>query len=420
MLGLSTATFVLITLALILAVYLAWSIGANDMANSMGTSVGAKVLTPKQAVLIGAFLDALGAILVGSHVADTVKSGIVDTMSMDTELIVLGFLASLLASCLWITAATWKGLPVSTTHSIVGAVVGFGLMAKGGTAIDWMKLLEISISWVLSPVLGAIIAFFVFKLIIKVIFERKDPERATKIFTPFGLFFTFFMIIAASFLSTPLGKRFGVGDDVLLATIISAVLAVVISTVTYFIFIRPTFIKAAKDRGVYQRVEKIFGGLHVITACYVAFAHGANDVANAIGPIAGVMEVLTEGYLSASAEIPMNLLIIGGLGIALGGLTWGYKVMRTIGFKITKLTNTRGFSAEFATATTVLFCSKLGLPISTTHTIVGAVIGVGLARGVSAVDLRIVGEIVISWVVTIPIAALTTAAIFFIGNTFIL
>lgn len=418
MFGLSLAMTILLIIAITLGLYMAWNIGANDVANSMATAVGAKAITPLQAVFIAGVLEAAGAILVGSHVADTVKKDIVDTTGFDVNVIIAGFLAAILASCLWITLATWRGLPVSTTHSIIGALVGFGMVAKGGSVIEWFTLVKVVMSWILSPLVGAIIAYIVFRLIVKFIFNRNDPERAAHISSPIVLYLTFFIILASLLMKTPFGKQFlGIGkEEILYPLFLAAIFAVVPAFLGYFIIVRPVLKKIKKKNGDYSKVEAIFRRLQIITSCYVAFAHGANDVANAIGPVAGVIQAILEGTIGTKAEVPIWLLVIGGLGIAIGVFTWGYRVMKTVGFKITKLTNTRGFSVDFAAATTVLLASKLGMPVSTTHTVVGAVIGVGLARGISAIDFRVVGKIFLSWVITVPIAGITTAVIFIIAK----
>lgn len=390
--------------------YMAWSIGANDVANSMATSVGSKALTFRQAVLIAGVLTICGAVFVGSHVAETVKSGIINSEVIskgDPNVLILGFAASILAAALWVTLSTWKEMPISTTHSIVGALVGFGLITWGTYCINWDKLGFIALSWILSPVIGCIIAFFVFKIIVKLIFAKEEPVKSAKIVGPFIIGITAFLIVFALLLKTQLSEILGITDlpNILL---ISTVTLIVVSMLS-LILLRKIEAKGLED---YVTVERIFGKLQIITACYVAFSHGANDVANAIGPVAGIIGIAESGVLGVTTQIPLWLLALGGIGIAVGCLTWGRRVMRTVGGRITKLNHTRGFSVEFAAATTVLAASKLGLPISTSHTVVGAVIGVGLARGLDAVDTSVIKKIATSWLLTVPIAAVTSAAIF--------
>ena len=387
--------------------YMAWSIGANDVANSMATAVGAKAITFKQAVLIAGILNFAGAVLLGPHVAGTIKGGIVKgSMIADPHTLLLGFVASLLAAALWVTLSTWRELPISTTHSVIGALIGFGIIAGGVSSIDWTVMGKVASSWVLSPVVGCIIAFFVFKVIVKTIFAKDEPVKAAKIVGPLAIGITAFLIVSSLFLKTKLSEMSGVSDlsqVLLISTVISAIACIIA-----MFLLRNIEAKSVED---YATVEGIFRKLQIVTSCYVAFSHGANDVANAIAPVAAIIP-LANGEMSLTAGIPTELLALGGIGIAFGCMTWGRRVMRTVGGRITSLTNTRGFSVDFAAATTVLVASKLGLPISTSHTVVGAVIGVGLARGLEAVDLSVIKKIVVSWLLTVPIAAATSAVIF--------
>lgn len=391
-----------------IAFYMAWSIGSNDVANSMATAVGAKAITFRQAVLIAGILNFVGAVFVGSHVTETVKGNIVQpSMIPDLHTLLLGFIASLLAAAIWVTLSTWKEMPISTTHSVVGALVGFGLIAGGTSSINWIKLGEVASSWILSPIVGCILAFFVFKIIVKLIFEKSKPVESAKIVGPGIIGVTAFMIVSSLLMKTPLGEKIGITND-LTAIITSIFIGIVIALISIFL-LRNIKAKSAED---YETVERIFRRLQIVTSCYVAFSHGANDVANAIGPVAGIIPLATGEGFSSTAPVPIWLLALGGFGIAIGCMTWGHKVMRTLGYRITTLTNTRGFSVDFGAATTVLIASKLGMPISTSHTVVGAVIGVGLARGLAAVDLGVIKKIIVSWLLTVPVAAGTSALIF--------
>jgi PiT family inorganic phosphate transporter len=387
--------------------YMAWSIGANDVANSMATAVGAKAITFKQAVLIAGILNFVGAVFVGPHVAETIKGGIVKSdMIVDPHVLLLGFIASLLAAAFWITLSTWKEMPISTTHSIIGALIGFGIIAGGFSSINWGKLGQVAASWIISPIAGCIIAFFVFKVIVKLIFAKEEPVKSAKIVGPLIIGVTAFLIASSLLLKTELSKILGVSElshVILISTGISMVVIIL-----GILLLRNIEAKSVED---YATVEGIFRRLQIITSCYVAFSHGANDVANAIAPVAAIVP-LASGEMSLTAQIPPELLALGGIGIAVGCLTWGKRVMKTVGGRITTLTNTRGFSVDFGAATTVLIASKLGLPISTSHTVVGAVIGVGLARGLEAIDLSIIKKIIVSWLLTVPVAAATSAAIF--------
>ncbi len=389
-----------------IAFYMAWSIGANDVANSMATAVGAKAITFKQAVIIAGLLSFVGAVFVGPHVAETIKGKIVNVDIISPDILLLGFVASLLAAAIWVTVSTWKEMPISTTHSIIGALMGFGIIAGGMSSVNWGKVGSVAASWVLSPVAGCILAFLIFKIIVKLIFSKDDPVKSAKIVGPVIIGFTAFLITASLLLKTSLSKRFDISDFE--GIIIAAIVSIIVGALG-IILLRKIKARKAED---YFTVEGIFRKLQIITSCYVAFAHGANDVANAIGPIAGIIPLASTGEMSATADIPTALLALGGIGIAIGCMTWGRKVMRTVGGRITSLTNTRGFSVDFGAATTVLIASKLGLPISTSHTVVGAVIGVGLARGLEAIDLRIIRKIIVSWLLTLPIAAGTSITIF--------
>ncbi|MCD6541947.1 MAG: inorganic phosphate transporter [Thermoplasmata archaeon] len=396
----------------ILGFYMAWNIGSNDVANSMATAVGAKAITFKQAVIIAGVLNFVGAVFVGSHVTETIKGNIVNPeMIPSPTYMLLGFLSSLLAASFFVMLSTWREMPVSTTHSVIGAMVGFGIIESGMTCINWSKLAEVAASWVLSPIIGAILAFLVFKGIVKLIFEREKPSEAAKVVGPGIIGLTIVLITSSLLMKTNLGMMFGITvKKALLIAVICGILGMLIAMVV----LRKIEIKGKNE---YDIVERIFRKLQIVTSCYVAFSHGANDVANAIGPVAGVFSIATTGVFNPKAEVPTFLLAIGGIGIAIGCVTWGHKVMKTLGYRITSLTNTRGFSVDFGAATTVLIASKLGLPISTSHTVVGAVIGVGLARGLDAVDLGVVKKIIVTWLVTVPAAAGLSAIIFLILRT---
>lgn len=377
---------------------MAWNIGANDMANAMASCVGAKAVTLKQAVFVGAILCFFGATLVGGHVADTIKKGIVDTSAInDLDIIIKGLLATLLAASIWITFATWFAWPVSTTHSIIGALVGFGLFAVGPQAVNWNKLIGVVISWVSSPVFAGFTAFIFFKFIHRFILSVDESEKATVKIGPVFIGLTFFLVVMSLLLKSPLGK---VLEIELAEGLLYALTAAVISGALGFLFIRKAVAKGYK-------VEDVFRVLQIMTSCYIAFSIGANDVANAVGPVAGILGIIKSQSLQYKVQVPVNLLAMGGVGIIIGMATWGYRVIGTVGSKITELTNSRGFSIDFAAATSVLIASKMGMPVSTTHAVIGAVCGVGLARGLDAVDFRIVKRIFVSWIATIPAAAIT-------------
>jgi len=411
MLGLEAWVF---WVAIAACAYMAWNIGANDVANAMGTAVGSRSITMKQAVLLAAVFEFAGAFLVGGHVTNTVRKGIVSTevFQGSPEIFVLGMLSALLAAGVWLNLATFLGLPVSTTHSIIGAIVGFGLLVGGVSAIHWGKLLSVVMSWVISPLCGGLLAWVIFTFIKRTVLTSWNPVRAARKIVPI-LIFPVAAILVLSMLYKGLKN---VKLDVPFSQALA--IALLVGVLAHFAMKIVLAYKLKdiprKRADAFGQVEKIFSFLEVGTACYIAFAHGANDVANAIGPFAAIVSVFKNGDLAMNVPVPIWVLALGGTGIVVGLGTWGYKVIETIGGKITSITPSRGFSAAFATATTVLFCSKLGLPVSTSHTLVGSVIGVGLARGMAALNLGIIRSIVNSWLITIPASGVLTILIYFV------
>ena len=473
-------TLIILALASVFGLYMAWSIGANDVANAMGTSVGSGALTLRRAVLIAAILEFSGAYLVGGHVTETVRKGIVELGAIpNTKLLMFGMLAALLASAVWLQIATFYGWPVSTTHSIVGSIVGFGIVVAGMDAVRWGGVLSIVSSWVLSPVASGIAAYAIFVFIKRMIFNSPNPVRAMRRLAPV-LIFVVFLVLS---LVTALKGLKNLNLDMNLFEAVFA--AVVIAAVAAFIgnemigrmrapddpgdeevkiaeralsaqAALPALLRAirnlqaarTKAPGLVQSdlksaeemlqsaqydleelgaqrkttfreksylfVERVFKHLQILSACAVAFAHGANDVANAIGPLAAVWEIATTGEISATVPVHPILLAVGGLGIVIGLATWGWRIIETLGRKITELTPTRGFSAEFGAACTILVASRMGMPISTTHCLVGAVMGVGLARGIASLNLRMLSTIFFSWIITIPVAAVLATVFYFV------
>ena len=399
-----TQAYIILILGYLFGFYMAWNIGANDVANAMASSVGAKAITIRQAVFLAGILNIIGAVFVGSHVTDTIRKGIVSTEIMtDPHIALIGALSALLAASLWVSFATWKSLPVSTTHSIVGAMIGFGIMAGGFNVINWGRLLAVVLSWIISPFFSIIIAFFVFKIIVILILSRKNSFAQALRFSPLFIGITFFVVVLSFLFKTPFGEKLALGSE---ASVIVAVLLSVLLGVGATILLK--VIVKDEETGA----EAIFQRVQVGTACYVALAQGANDVANAIGPLAVIYFLVKTGTVGAKVPVPVFLLLFGGVGIACGIAMAGHRVMETMGEKITTLSNTRGFSVEFAAATTVLVASKMGLPVSTTHAAVGGVLGVGLARGIEAVNFGIVYKIMVYWILTVPAAALTSMVIF--------
>jgi inorganic phosphate transporter, PiT family len=402
----------ILILGYIFGFYMAWNIGANDVANSMAPVVGAKAITIRQAIFIGAILNIIGAVFIGSHVTNTIRKGIVSTEILtDPHQVLIGALSAILAASLWVNFATWKSLPVSTTHSIVGAMTGFGIIAGGFSVINWIKLAAIVMSWIVSPIFSLVISYLLFKIILKLILSRENAFTWALKLSPFFIGSTIFIVVLSFLFKTPLGKNLCMkGEDALIMALSMAFL---------FGFTGMILLKRTVRKSDLEGAEEIFRFIQIGTACYVALAQGANDVANAIGPLAVIYLLVKTGVIGATVPVPVFLLIFGGIGIAFGISMAGHRVMETMGEKITALSNTRGFSVNFATATTVLLASKMGLPVSTTHAAVGGVMGIGLARGVEAVNFSIVFKIMLYWVLTVPAAAVTSMIIFKILQFFL-
>jgi phosphate/sulfate permease len=463
---------IILLIAIIGGFYMAWSIGANDVANAMGTSVGSGALTVKRAVIIAAVLEFSGAFFVGTHVSETIRKGIISPeVFMGHELdLVFGMIGALLAAAVWLQVASYFGWPVSTTHSIVGSVLGFGVMYGGMHVANWGTVGSIMSSWVISPLMSGTIAYLIFSLLRRLIYHSDDPVRAAKRVTPYLVFFVFLVLtltmVFKGLKNLNLNLNFGHAILVaiavgLLASLVSILLVSRVKAVKVeqrelvnqpggvekgvgkalkqlnkasglakgglkdqidSILLDLRAIGKEVERGTmvergsaeYNTVQRIFVYLQILSAAFVAFAHGANDVANAVGPLAAVITILKTGMVAMKAPVPLWVLGLGGVGIVFGLATWGWRVMLTIGKKITELTPTRGFSAEFSAAVTIVLASKMGLPISTTHTLVGGVLGVGLARGISALNLRVVTNIVISWIITIPVGAIGAIVFYYI------
>lgn len=469
--------WVLIALILIFGFYTAWNIGANDVANAMGTSVGSGALTLTAAVILAAIFEFAGAFVVGADVSDTVRKKMFDPEALTVMYgdlahfyLACGMIASLMAAGTWLLFATWLAWPVSTTHSIVGAVVGFGCISLGFSGVEWGTVGVISAGWVISPVISGVIAYLIFNIVLRTVFYKKNPVRAARIVTPYLMFLVISVLVGVTTYKglKPFWKRMEKDpkdpEFIMWVLIVTAVLGTIGFFVTRYVLrnykssstvdggsnpvldadVSRSIAKAAmhlrrvrsgsdgelKDRAEklleeiesvsevaqerviantdsddLKQVEKIFVVLQVLTACLVAFAHGSNDVANAIGPLSAAFQAVNDGVVAAKATTPKWALALGGVGIIVGLATWGWRVIRTVGKRITELTPSRGFCAEFAAAVTILFASTMGLPLSTTHTLVGAVLGVGLARGINALNLKTMRDIVAGWAITIPAGA---------------
>ena len=405
---------ILVILAVIFGLYMTWGVGANDLANAMGTSVGAGAITMKQAIGIAIVFEFLGAVLAGGHVTTTIRKEIIDPSGIvdSPEILVYGMLAALLASAVWLMIASAKGWPVSTTHSIVGALVGFALVGIGPVAVDWTKITSVVLSWIVSPLVGGTISFLLVMSTRKLIFNTDNPLKNAKKYAPAYIFLVGFVISLVTIFKglEHLHIDLSSGQSFLLAVCFGLFTAFL---GWYFVHNIKEDKQANRDFN-FASVEKVFTPMMLFTACSMAFAHGSNDVANGIGPVAAVVSIVgSGGEVMQKSALPLWSLLMGGGGIVLGLITLGFKVMQTIGKKITELTPSRGFCAELAAAITVVIASRTGMPISTTHVLVGAVLGVGLARGVGALDLRVVLNIVISWLITLPVGAGLAMLFFF-------
>ena len=407
-------SFFLIT-GCVFGFFMAWGIGANDVANAMGTSVGARALTLFQAILVACIFEFAGAYLAGGEVTSTIRKGIIDPniLSGSPDLLIYGMLSSLLAAGIWLLIASYYGWPVSTTHSIVGAIVGFAAVGISINAVEWNKVTTIASSWVVSPLLAGTISFLIFKSVQILILDTDDPFAKAKKYVPGYMFLVGFVIAMVTFLKGL--KHVGFDLSFQQSIIFSTAFGIVIALLGIAFLRRVENVSKQRGDVVFDGVERVFAVLMVFTACAMAFAHGSNDVANAVGPLAAVASIVQSGgEIAAASVLPWWILLLGGAGIVAGLIMLGYRVIETVGKNITELTPSRGFAAELAAATTVVLASGTGLPISTTHTLVGAVLGVGLARGISAVNAGVVGRIFLSWIITLPVGAGLSIIIFFI------
>ena len=406
---------IFLILACLFGFFMAWGVGANDVANAMGTSVGSGALTIRQAIVIAVILEFSGAYLAGGSVTETIRKGIIDpSMPIILEqpnLLVYGMLASLLAAGTWLLVATHFGWPVSTTHSIVGALVGFAAVGISIDAVSWGKVTAIVSSWVVSPLLSGVLAFMVFMSLQRLILSTSHPFQNARRYMPYYMLIVGFMISMVTLIKglKHVGVPLNYAQSLGLSVLIGVIIMLLGRTALMCVKEDPT----ADAEFHFSSVEKLFGVMMIFTACAMAFAHGSNDVANAVGPLAAVISIIhSNGQILEQSIMPVWVLLLGASGIVVGLATWGYKVMATIGTHITELTPSRGFAAELASATTVVLASGTGLPISTTHTLVGAVLGVGMARGIAALNLRVINKIFMSWLITLP-AGMILAIIFF-------
>jgi PiT family inorganic phosphate transporter len=423
---------IILAIMALLGLYMAWNIGANDVANSMADAVGSGALSVKKAVIAAGICEFAGAVLVGSHVTDTIRKGIVDPSALASmpgmlegepaALLVIGMSAALLSAAIWLNFSTMTGMPVSTTHSIVGAVAGFGIVAAGIGSVNWGKMAQIVASWFISPIAGGLMAFIIFKIISKMILGREQPVKAAIKVTPYIVFFLAMVVTLATIYKGFKHVLKGVDWLTDTHTLLIAVGISIVSTIISRIHVR----KKLRDKESLplaqqlELVEQVYVPLVIISSCAVAFAHGANDVANSVGPLAAVANILKTGTVEMKVPVPLWILVLGGAGIVLGLSTYGYRVMSTVGTKITEITPTRGVAADIAATATVLICTRMKLPVSTTHTLVGAIMGIGLARGLAGIDSRIAKKIFRSWLITVPAAAVVCIILFLLGRAFLL
>jgi PiT family inorganic phosphate transporter len=423
---------IILAVMALLGLYMAWNIGANDVANSMADAVGSGALSIKQAVIAAGICEFAGAVLVGSHVTDTIRKGIVDPSALASlpgmlegepaALLVIGMSAALLSAAIWLNFATLTGMPVSTTHSIVGAVAGFGIVAAGISSVHWIKMGQIVASWFISPFAGGLMAFILFKIISKLILGNEKPAKAAIRVTPYIVFFLAMVVTLATIYKGFKHVLKGLEWVTDTHTLLLAIFISIISTIISRIHVKKK-LEGKDSLPLHQQlehVEQVYVPLVIISSCAVAFSHGANDVANSVGPLAAVANILSTGTVEMKVPVPMWILMLGGTGIVLGLATFGYKVMATVGTKITEITPTRGVAADIAATAAVLVCTRMKLPVSTTHVLVGAIMGIGLARGLSGIDSRIAKKIFKSWIITVPAAAIVCIVLFLIGRAFLL
>ncbi|RJX18627.1 MAG: anion permease [Desulfobulbus sp.] len=418
----------IICLAAVLGLYMAWNIGANDVANSMADAVGSKAISIRNAVIAAGICEFAGAVLVGAQVTETVRSGIIDPAVLATlpgmtphdaaVIFVIGMAAALLSAAFWLNFSSMCGMPVSTTHSIVGAVAGFGLVAAGWGAVNWGKMGQIVSSWFISPVAGGLMGYLTFVYISKAILGNEKPARAAVRHIPFIVFLLTAVVMLATIFK---GLTHVIKNIDWLSPGLAFWLSMGVALITAILY-RSYARHKLRDKesarlGVQlEAVEQVFVPLVITSSCSVAFAHGANDVANSVGPLAAIVSILQSGVMDAKVPVPLWILTLGGVGIVIGLATYGFKVMMTVGTKITEITPSRGVAADLAATATVLACTRLSLPVSTTHTLVGAILGIGLARGLSGIDKRVVSSIFGSWLFTVPAAAIMSAIFFVFGK----
>lgn len=406
---------VYIALAIIFGLFMAWGVGANDVANAMGTSVGSRALSLRQAIIIAIVFEAAGAIFAGGEVTNTIRSEIINTSALNgsPEQLIFGMLAALLAAGTWLLIASYYGWPVSTTHSIIGAIIGFGTVCIGADSVHWSVTINIFLSWIVTPIMACILAYVLFESVQKLIFNSFNPFLMAKRYVPYYAFLVALVITLVTL--TQGTKVLGLDFNLVQGLIIASAISFVVAWIGYYMLHRIKLDPNAHYKHRFAIVEKIFSVLMIFTACAMAFSHGSNDVANAIGPLAAVVSIVNHGGdITIQDPVPFWTMMLGAAGIVLGLAMYGHRVMATIGTNITQLTPSRGFAAQLATAATVIIASGLGLPVSTTQILVGAILGVGFARGMGALNVGVIRNILMSWIITVPAGAILAIFYYYI------
>lgn len=393
-------------LASLLAFYLAWNLGANDVANSMGTSVGSKAVTLKQALVIAGVLEFTGAVLFGREVSEKLATGVVNPALFEPQVFLLAMIAVLISAGVWLNIATLFGFPVSSSHATVGAIAGVGCIAIGPQAVDWQSIGIISLTWIITPVVSGAIAALFYSIIKRQILDQSDPLFQLREWIPWlsVALMSVFGVIVLPTVSEPIEKFLGLNlPNYDIPLLIGGTGAIAISVFNWRVLDRTT------------SPEALMAKFQVLSACFVAFAHGSNDVGNAIAPLAVIAHIQATGTVPlTNFHVPLRILILGGVGIVAGLAVLGKKVIATIGEGIIALQPSGGFCAELATATTILIASRFGLPVSTSHALVGGVVGIGLVQSFKSIQVRTLQSIALTWLVTIPISA-GLGAILFVG-----
>ncbi len=399
--------------ALLIGCIMAWGVGANDLANIMSTTMASKAISVRQAIIIAIIFEVAGAVLGGVHVTNTIRSGIINMQlfSHDPQILIYGMLASLLAGMTWMLFASYIGMPVSITNAIIGAIVGFGSIVLGLHAIHWHMVGAIALSWICSPLLAGVAAFLLFILIRKTILATSDPTKNAKRYLPFYFFLVGIVLSVMIVLKdlTEQGYTLDFKHRLVISVICGLIVVVAGKFLCKFVYLKDK----PKRYERFEYVEKLFGILMGFTACAMVFAHGSNDVAIAMGPVAAIYSIVQHnGSVAMNNPLALWILFVGSASVVVGMLMYGRKVIQTVGHGITALTPSRAFSATLAAACTVILSTSAGIPVSATQTLVGGVLGVGLARGIGALNLNVIRNILVSWVVTVPAAAIL-AIIFF-------